>query len=43
MSFFDEVPNPVSPAGQGNGVGLAYRVYDPDRLVGGKRMEDHLR
>ena len=42
-SFFDEVPDPVSPAGQGNGEGLAYRVYDPDGLVGGKRMEDHLR
>ena len=42
-SFFAEVPDPVSPAGQGDGDGLAYRVYDPERRVGGKRMEDHLR
>ena len=28
---------------EGTGDGLAYRVYDPDRMVGGKRMEDHLR
>src|SRR4028118_344596 len=42
-SFFPDVPDRVSPAGQANDDGLAYRVYDPDRLVGGKRMEDHLR
>ncbi|MEX0766971.1 MAG: xylose isomerase [Microthrixaceae bacterium] len=43
--FFSEVSNPVRPAGsskeeQGD---LGYRVYDPDRIVAGKRMEDHLR
>jgi xylose isomerase len=42
-SFFPDVPERVHPAGQANADGLAYRVYDPDRLVGDKRMEDHLR
>ena len=44
--FFTEVPQPVRYAGATAGpddTGLAYRVYDPDRLVLGKRMEDHLR
>ncbi len=41
--FFPDVPEPVHPAGGSASDGLAYRVYDPDRLVGGKRMEDHLR
>ena len=51
--FFTEVPQrvrfagspPVDGDGDGDGDGgrLAYRVYDPDRLVAGKRMEDHLR
>ena len=44
MSFFTDVSEPVRPAGQaGPSDGLSYRVYDPERLVGGKRMEDHLR
>jgi xylose isomerase len=33
----------VRPAGDEPGEGLAYEVYDPDLVVGGKRMEDHLR
>ena len=42
--FFDTVPEPVAVAGRGAGLGqLAYRVYDPDRIVMGRRMEDHLR
>jgi xylose isomerase len=41
--FFTNVPAPVAPAGGPPGDGLRYRVYDPDRIVGGKRMEDHLR
>jgi xylose isomerase len=41
--FFAEVADPVRPAGRPGSDGLSYRVYDPDRLVGGKRMEDHLR
>jgi xylose isomerase len=42
-SFFTGVPGLVKAAGQDAGEGLAYRVYDPDRRVAGKRMEDHLR
>jgi len=34
---------PVRPAGDEPGEGLQYEVYDPDALVGGTRMEDHLR
>ena len=42
--FFTDVPHPVRFAGAADGGdGLAYRVYDPDRMVAGKRMEDHLR
>ena len=41
--FFPEVPQRVHPAGQSGSDGLSYRVYDPDRMVGGKRMEDQLR
>ncbi len=42
-TFFDEVPGPIAVGGTGGGDGLGYRVYDPDRMVAGKRMEDHLR
>lgn len=41
--FFTDVPTPVAPAGSPSGDGLQYLVYDPDRIVAGKRMEDHLR
>jgi xylose isomerase len=41
--FFTDVPAPVAPAGAAAGDGLQYLVYDPDRIVAGKRMEDHLR
>jgi xylose isomerase len=41
--FFPEVPQRVHPAGQASTDGLSYRVYDPERMVGGKRMEDQLR
>jgi len=40
--FFTDVPEPVRTASQ-PGVGLGYQVYDPDRIVNGKRMEEHLR
>ncbi len=40
--FFTDVPDPVRFAGAA-GDGLGFRVYDPDRIVAGKRMEDHLR
>jgi xylose isomerase len=43
--FFGEISEPVRPAGVTSQTSnsLGYRVYDPDRLVAGKRMEDHLR
>ena len=41
--FFTTVPEPVAAASTGDGTGLAYQVYDPDRMVAGKRMEDQLR
>ena len=35
--FFTEVAQPIAFAGAGDGAGdrLAYRVYDPDRVVAG--------
>lgn len=41
--FFTTVPEPVPFAGSGDTDGLRYRVYDPERIVAGRRMEDHLR
>ncbi len=41
--FFDEVPEPIRYEGPDTDTELAYRVYDPDRMVLGRRMEDHLR
>ncbi|HUS42734.1 MAG TPA: xylose isomerase [Ilumatobacteraceae bacterium] len=41
--FFVDVDRPVSFAGVDSGDGLGYRIYDPDRIVAGKRMEDQLR
>lgn len=43
VPFFTTVPEPVRPAGDEPADGLAYQVYDPDLVVGDKRMEDHLR
>jgi xylose isomerase len=43
QDFFVEVPEPIRFAGLGSTEPLAYKVYEPDRLVLGKRMEDHLR
>jgi xylose isomerase len=42
MSFFEGVGQIVFE-GPGSGNDLAYKVYDPDRMVLGKRMEDQLR
>jgi xylose isomerase len=42
-SFFDDVPNRVAFAGTDPGNGLGYKVYNPNRMVLGKRMEDQLR
>ena len=41
QSFFAEV-EPIAFEGL-SGSPLSYKVYDPDRVVLGKRMEDHLR
>jgi xylose isomerase len=38
IEFFD-----VGAVGYGEEADLAYRVYQPDRMILGKRMEDHLR
>ena len=41
--FFSEVEGRIPVGGLASAEPLAFRVYDPDRLVLGKRMEDHLR
>lgn len=41
--FFTEVPERVAFAGEDPGGGHGFRVYDPDRVVAGRRMEEHLR
>jgi xylose isomerase len=41
--FFTEVSDPIRYEGPETSNPLAFRVYDPDRSVAGKRMEDHLR
>ncbi len=41
--FFSDVPGPVGLVGADSGDDLAFRVYDPERMVLGKRMEDQLR
>src|SRR5215210_9570876 len=41
--FFTEVPTRIGYGGRAAGDALSYSVYEPDRLVLGKRMEDHLR
>ncbi len=41
--FFTDVAGPVAFAGADRGDGLGFTVYDPDRVVGGRRMEDQLR
>ena len=42
MTLFSEVP-PIRFEGRDSGNPLAYRVYEPDRLVLDKRMEDWLK
>ena len=41
--FFTDVEEPIRYAGLGSSDPLTYRVYDPDRIVLGRRMEDLLR
>src|SRR3954468_6760441 len=42
-TFFSEVPERVPFGGLDATAPFAFRVYQPDRVVLGKRMEDHLR
>ena len=41
--FFKDVAQPISFGGLDSNDPLTYKVYEPDRLVLGKRMEEHLR
>jgi xylose isomerase len=41
--FFTDVTGPIEFGGLGSTDPLTYKVYEPDRLVLGKRMADHLR
>jgi xylose isomerase len=41
--FFVDVKEPIRFGGLGSSENLAFKVYEPDRVVLGKRMEDHLR
>ncbi|MGB8362815.1 MAG: xylose isomerase, partial [Acidimicrobiia bacterium] len=43
MTFFEKVEGPIPYAGEGAPGDLAYKVYDPDRMVLGRRMEDQMR
>ncbi|MFL5676923.1 MAG: xylose isomerase [Chloroflexota bacterium] len=42
-AFFSDVPGPIPFGGLDSTDPLTYKVYDPERLVLGKRMADHLR
>ena len=42
-AFFSEVPGPIPFGGLDSDDPLAFKVYQPDRLVLGRRMEEHLR
>jgi xylose isomerase len=41
--FFSEVDEPIPFGGLESADPLSFKVYQPDRVVMGKRMEDHLR
>src|SRR3954452_19584292 len=41
--FFSDVRAPIRFGGLESRDPFSFKVYDPDRLVLGKRMEDHLR
>ena len=41
--FFTDVTEPIRYEGPDTTNPLAFRVYDPDRVVAGKTMKDHLR
>jgi xylose isomerase len=41
--FFDDIDAPIPFGGLDSDDRLTFKVYEPDRIVLGKRMEDHLR
>jgi xylose isomerase len=41
--FFSEVAEPIRFGGLSSSDPLTFKVYQPDRMVRGRRMEDHLR
>jgi len=41
--FFPDVPERIAFGGLDSSDPMSFKVYEPDRLVLGKRMEDHLR
>ncbi len=41
--FFPDIPGRIGFGGLDSTEPFTYRVYDPDRLVLGRRMEEHLR
>ena len=43
QDFFTEVKGPIPFGGLDSNDPLSYKIYDPDRIVLGKRMEDQLR
>ena len=43
MTYFPEVPDRVPYEGRGSRNPLAFRHYDPDKLIGGQTMREHLR
>ncbi len=43
QEFFPQVEGQIPFGGLGSSDPLAFKVYDPDRMVLGKRMEEHLR
>ena len=43
VPFFADVPEPIAFGGLDSSDPLSFKVYQPDRIVLGKRMEDHLR
>jgi xylose isomerase len=43
QDFFPDVEDRIAFGGIGSSEPLSFKVYQPDRLVLGKRMEDHLR
>ena len=43
QDFFPDVPGPIPFSGVHSTDPLSFKVYQPDRMVLGKRMEDHLR